>query len=189
MPEAELRTRLLKAGLVFGEFSFSGGQKANHKLELDYDHIKQDSQLYLEVIDRLAELAEPWQPDFVVGVPNGATRIGLSVGLNLKTVSHCVQLRKDDGHFSYSTLAVDAENARRGSRGVIVEDVVNRRTNTLKVLNMNGLGEKIVGAVAIWDRAIDNDPLRQSLPIELKSIVTEPVPSMLPDGHEFWGYA
>jgi orotate phosphoribosyltransferase len=185
MTGPELREQLLWAGFTAGETTYHGGQPANHKLNLDFEHIA-DAGLLDKIVDRAAELTRDWRPDFVVGVPDGASKLAIQLAVALPAYS--VVLRKDGHHFRYSD-SHDAENVQRSRRGVIVEDVANRRGSIAQILEMTSLGSKIVGAVCIWDRGDEKDPSRQWLSIPIRSIIKEYIPPMLDEKSELWKYA
>jgi orotate phosphoribosyltransferase len=189
LTDEALRVRLVHEGFTPGKTTFHGGQQANHKLNLDHTTISQAG-LLDEVADRFEMMVDEWQPDFLVGVPGGAT--GYAIYTALKLGRHCssVALRKTNNGYAFQTSFLDEINAERGERGVIVEDVANRRGSILDVYRLRKLTDKIVGAVCVWDRSIENDDEVCQLPegVELKSIIKQGIPPEIATAEEILNY-
>lgn len=174
----QLRGQLLQIG--FGRFEglHASGTQANNKLELGYETLRR----YPEVLDRivtgLCETVVPYRPDFVAGVPHGATSLATEVGKQLDTYE--VRLTKSAGTITYAHEQ-DKENLRCVGDGVLIEDVLNRLTNTKACLDLPGLGAKVVAVAGIFDRGF----LGQREPIEqpIHSLVSLPIGTQLPDDH------
>ncbi len=179
-----LHRALLWEGFELVDTQFAGGQSANNKLLLDYDKVKQNKRLYSWVLGGLCNVIEPYKPDFVAGMPNGATGYAEAVGTRLGI--EVVRLAKVEKTKQIVFASEeDRETAELGEHGVAVEDVMNRRTTLKKGIDL--LGDKVFLAVGIFDRGMPGECLDLGVPIE--SLAQEPIPAMLPRRHELRRFA
>lgn len=93
-------------------------------------------------------------------------------------------LAKDEAkNFGY--FSGGAERVALSQRLVIVDDLMNRRTNTNKVLALPWVPERAVAAVAIFDR---NPDMKSALPISQYAWFEEYIAEELPDSDPHWGF-
>ena len=133
MSHDQLRDRLLAVGFGSYDGHFADGQLANNKLDLDYAHVAQDPELLDEVADGLYALAKPFRPQFVIGVPNGATGFAQAVAARFRIWSDVRQpvLTKNQVAKTMDYRSGRDESIVAGlSRGILIEDVLNRRAST-----------------------------------------------------------
>ncbi len=179
----ELREAVLQTCFVREDSVFASGVAANNKLDVERLHKNPD--LSKKVIQRIGKLAIEDAPDFVVGVPNGANWLAERVA-DLTKLNLVVLQADSDKNISYADKHSEYI-AEYGFRGVMIEDVFNRFTNSRKVLGFESLANKISLAVSVWDRGNPNQ--RTQLEIPHKSLVTEYIPSQLGSDSELWRYS
>ena len=181
----ELLEKLTFVGFDFhtDPIKFAGDQIANNKFDLGYEQLKKHPALLQEVLDGLCELAESCdpQPEFTVGVPDGATELAGRVALEMGIYCvHLTYLDETKERIIYKN-EIDENTVECLDSGVIIEDVLNRRTSTSKVLDVPKLEPKVSTVLAILDRADRNTPDTDVLDINkpIKSLVTVSVPAQL----------
>jgi orotate phosphoribosyltransferase len=173
-----LRQQLLQIGFQRCDppITFADGQTANNKLELSYDAVRQHDDVYQRVIVGLFQLARPYKPDFIVGIPNGATEYALQVAIMLDV--HQIMLDKDDDTkaLSYAST-IDYQKVQGLQRGILVEDVINRRSSLERAMRLPDMAAKIVGVIGVFDRGLMAE--RRSLNVPVQCIATMPIPAQL----------
>lgn len=181
-----LRDQLLAVGLREYDGVFAGGDTANNKLELDYASLSHHPHLLDRVTQGLCEAVDTIgaQPEFVVGVPNGATRLAEQVALRIGVDVYNPFLKKDGNEISYATQ-VDREMVQNLERGIVVEDVVNTLHTTRQTLRH--LGGRATAVVCVFDRG--NTAARPPIDVPLVSLVAEYIPAYLPQPSSLWQYA
>lgn len=182
----DFREEILATCLSRYEGKFAGGDRANNKL--DMERIYDNPELFEEVVKKLGQAAMEHDPEFVVGVPDGAIRLADAVALRCDLYSvHLKKTGSDKGKVEFKDSFVDGE-VMCGSlrRGVLIEDVFNTFTSTRRVLAIPELSKKVVAAEAIWDRG--NDP-RDEPDIPTRALIKEPIPSILPTDSRLWSFA
>lgn len=183
----ELGDQLLEAGFRRYDGVFAGGQQANNKTELDYETLLRHPQLLNQVVELICEKAEPYKPDFFAGVPDGAT--GLAERVAQETGAYFVRLKRPSKtEMSYATTA-DRDRVGCLQGGILLEDVLNRRTNTKRALDIEGLGPKILAVIGILDRSIPEPEDRKTIGKPVHSLVRRPIAPILPDDDELWRFA
>ena len=152
---SELREQLLQIGLTRFDGYFAGGQPANNKLNLDGDMLNNHPAIREAVVESLADLTEPYDPEFVAGVPRGATLLAGWVAYELSVRKdknvYIVELAKDSDGMRYAN-EVEENTARCLERGVLIEDVFNIGSSTLQALQVDGLAEKVQLVATVFDR-------------------------------------
>lgn len=174
-----IRKQILESCFELHEtpITFADGQPANNKLELEL--IEHNRNLRDQIVPAMGDLALVHEPDFVIGVPDGATWLSDAVGVEINCYPAHLR-RKDDGTMDYEDESIDWEMIVSPlARGVLVEDVFNRFTNTRRALAVPHLAPKIAGIVAVWDRGVDH-PDRQAPSQPYQALISEHIPEMLP---------
>lgn len=174
---------LLAACLQPYEGTFAGGQQANNKL--DCEILETHPTLREAVVKSMMSAVMRHKPDFVVGVPRGATWLAEAVAEEQDIPVVRLDYRQGDPekHMFYKTVN-DAHRSVTYERGVLVEDVFNRFTNTRRALAVAGLAVRIVAAEAIVDRGYPDE--RQALPIPASARIVRPIPAVItPDSPLF----
>jgi hypothetical protein len=176
---------LLDIGFSRYEGTFADGQSANNKLDLSYQRLVEYPHLFRRVIIGLCELAEPYKPEFTIGNPDGAT--GLAGAVALEMDIHCLHLAKNpvSREISFAT-SIDKYSLTVLDRGVGVEDILNRRSTTERVLRLPGIFDKVVAIVGVFDRGIEGEVKEISKPVH--SLVKQPIPAVLPEESLLWKY-
>lgn len=190
----ELLEPLLDLGFRRADTVFASGKHANNKLELDDKRLEQDDWLKEQVVEALGKIALEFEPEFVAGVPEGATRLGVRIAKYVSNYSdYIVQpllLQKIENgslkYFNYRNQQ-DFNTVLACRRGVIVEDVSNEFTNTRKVLNIPGLRQKTVAVLSIFHRGPAE--ARESLEVPSLSIVEHYIPPQLEQDSLLWVHA
>lgn len=175
---------LLEVGFMRYEGVFADGQPANNKLDLGYPNLAPHTALFRKIVLGLCEVAEQYKPEFTVGNPDGATGIAGAVALEMDL--YCVHLVKRAGNIEYSML-FDEDAVNQLGSGLIVEDVLNRRSTTKKVLGLPQLAPKISAVIGIFDRGIMGENVE--LDKKVHALVTQPIEQLLPEDSPLWRYA
>jgi hypothetical protein len=187
MSQDQLRERLLDVGFGSYEGSFADGQSANNKLELDYAMLSKHPELCNEVVTRLTDLAEIFNPQFIMGVPDGATGFAAAVAarIRLQRKIYNPVLTKDG-----TTQAIDYRGSMDRSlvmalsTGVLIEDVLNRRSTTERVLRISGLAPKITTVIGIFDRSLPEERIDVGKPVY--RLAAQEIPAVLTADSELW---
>lgn len=155
MTKEVLRERILDTCLISGDFTFAGGAEADNKLDLERALLIPD--LVSSIIDRLCELAEPYNPDALTGLPNGATRWAEYMAERMRLP--VIYLKKEitePGNKTYSLCSkADYQYTERrpGARLLVVEDVGSKLTSFRGALkSVPFIGSNALGLVGIWRR-------------------------------------
>lgn len=185
--QTELLEQLLEIGFERHNDEFADGQLANNKLELDHQRLSQHLQVYEAVVGRICELAEPYKPEFVIGVPHGATGLAGKVALELgnNVYNPVLKIDKAAKTMDYATQ-LDRSIVERLDRGLLVEDVPNRRSSIQRALRVPDLAAKISVVLGVFDRGLPDE--RKSVDKPVHSIVALEIPAILPSDSELWNY-
>lgn len=177
-----LRKQILEACFELHEtpITFAGGQPANNKL--DAERLEHNRELRRQVVPAMGILALEYDPEFIIGVPNGATWLGDAIAAEINCYpAHLKRLA--DGSMDYESQQVDWEMVVSPlTRGVLVKDVFNRFTNTRRALAVPELAPRIAGIIAVWDRGVDH-PDRQPPSQPHQALISEHIPEVLPLEH------
>lgn len=176
---------LIKVGLTHYEGTFSDGQSANNKLDLSYQRLSVHPKLFRRIVLGLCEIADPYKPEFTVGNPDGATGIAGAVALEMDV--YCLHLAKTtDKSIDYAT-SIDEFSASQLKSGVIIEDVINRRSTTERVLRLPNLAEKISAVIGIFDRGLPGEARHIDKPVH--ALATLPIEPTIPLNSPIWQLA
>jgi hypothetical protein len=194
MSRPELLEPLLDLGFRRAETVFAGGKRANNKLELDDTALEQDDWLKETVVEALGAMALEYDPEFIIGVPDGATKLGIRVAKSVSRLTdHVVipitlrkQITSGQRYFHYQTQQ-DFNSVLACRRCVIVEDVTNEFTSINKTLNIPGLRTKVNGVLSIFHRGTPE--ARARLDIPSASVVERYIPPMLEPEDTLWQHA
>lgn len=184
MSQTQLEGALLKIGFGRADTVFASGLRANNKLNLDYDTLSPHPAIYSQVLAQLVVMSEVYVPDFVVGVPSGATRIARDVAGKLRVQNP--QLKKSTRGIDFATRA-NRQMMPDLKRGILIEDVINTRGTINQTLQIESLGPKIVAVLGIFDRGPED--FRQGVEAPVSSIVEHPIPIMVAANSELWQFA
>lgn len=181
-----LRERILETCFSAHEGEFAGGEAANNKLNLEL--IRGDHKLTGFIIQALSKNALEHNPEFVVGVPDGATWLADKIALRCGLYSVHLKKNEQDGtKLEFAHDSVDREmTCEPLSRGVLVEDVFNRFTSTRRALAIPVIRDRVVAAEGIWDRGCEP---RETPDLPIRALVEYPIPAMLPDSSALWAFA
>jgi hypothetical protein len=194
MHRPDLLEPLLDLGFKRQDTIFSGGKTANNKLHLDDETLEKDNWLKEQVVQTLGKIALEFQPDFIAGIPKGASKLGIRVAKEVSRHSeHIVKpvaLRKkeygDLKFFDYESQH-DFNTVLACQRGIIVDDISNEFTNTRKVLSIPGLRQKTVAVLSIFHRGPAE--ARESLEVPSLSVVEHYIPPQLEQDSLLWVHA
>ncbi len=184
--------RLMAIGFKPWDGNFANNKRANNKLELDHDRLKQYPQLYSDVIRDMCEQVEAYRPKFFVGVPNGATGIAKTMAREYN-VPHVV-LKKDPetGVMDYAdqrSLSV----VQRTCDGIIIEDVHRTGSSLERALRINELAAKVVVGACVFNRSVaataHPGDVVLDLPVDILAVARQPIPSELDEASGLWAYA
>lgn len=162
--------------------TFAGGQEANNKLDLE--RIGHLPHLAAQIVSRLAEIIETFEPDLLVSTPKGADWLTVRTSWRLGTSA--LLLDKDPSTKEFAYRPTGRETVEKSQRLVIVDDALNRLTNTGKVFDLPGIADKAVAIGAIWDR---NPGRETDLSLPIGAVISEEIPDMLPDDSPLWEHA
>lgn len=182
---AMMRERILAACFERYEGTFANGEKANNKL--DGEKIRFNHVLRPMVVRRIGKMVLAHNPDFVVAVPSGANWLAKDIAETYDI--GLVRLMKNPKNRQKLMFRTHAERAEleKYEKGVLIEDVINRFTNTRKVLALPGMFDRIIAEVAVWDRGLPEQRTEPGIPYE--ALIVEPIPAMLPVDSELWSFA
>lgn len=186
-----LKQELLSVGFERDITVFADSQIANNKLNLDYETLSAYPQILGSVVEQLADKAATFEPEFVAGVPHGATGLAQLVASELsdrqdKDIFQ-VRLTKDKNNVIGYEKAADHMIVSCLERGVFIEDVLNRGGSTKRALRLKDMAPRILGVIAVFDRGLISE--RNALGLEVHSLVQEPIPPQLEPNSPLWDYA
>ena len=137
--------RIIDKALVRGDFRFASGSRAD--AQFDLDRLAGDSLEFSLVVNGMTTLVQERfdNPDVVVSVANGGTRLGEKVAEELE-VPH-ISTNKSEGTFSINDDV-------SGANVVILDDIYTRGYSLSKVANVaHDAGAHIVGSAVVFDRS------------------------------------
>lgn len=189
-PEAITAAELVAASFAWGETIYAAGTPATHKLEMDYEAMEHHPLLLWRLVKALTEETIPYKPDYIVGVPNGATGYAGAVALELSGQDDrdvfLAHLHKDESGIGFAT-DIDRDTASRLSKAVLVEDVFNTGKSTRQSIDcIRSVGSEVVAVVAAFDRG---DPMtRPDLEVPFRSMAAAYIPPDLTPGTDILNY-
>lgn len=189
-PEAITASELVAASFEWGETTYAAGATATHKLTMDYEAMEQHPLLLWRLVRAMTEAVAPYRPDYIAGVPNGATGYAGAVALELSGRDDrdvfLVHLKKDTAGVRFKT-DIDRDTAGRLSRAALIEDVFNTGKSTRESIDcLRSAGSEVVAVVAGFDRG--NDTARPDLGVPLHSIAAAYIPPDLTPGTDVLRY-
>jgi orotate phosphoribosyltransferase len=150
-----LRRPILESCLITGNFQFAGGDEANNKLDLE--RAQSIPELAGRITDRLCELAEPYQPTVLVGLPNGAT--GWAERMSEEMKLPVLYLKKELVVPGQKTFSLRSSHDRQyvdgkpDARLLVIEDAGSKLTSFRGALeSVPYIGKNALGLVGIWRR-------------------------------------
>lgn len=179
---SEIRDYFLEKCFVRDDRVFASGIQANNKI--DMERLVNDPVAHA-LVERLGGLIVAQRPEFLVAVPNGASWMTAFLCKQLSIPE--VQLTKRQDRTIDFLNPEEALRVFDYERGVIVEDIFNRFTNTRKVLSLRGMSERVVAVTALMDRG--EPTTREPLEIPHIVLVHEPIPEQLSPDSVYWKYA
>lgn len=182
--KAMIRKRLFEEyfHLYDEPITLSAGDKANNKV--DIEPMRDNPAMRELVVPALSDVVICYNPDFVVGVPNGSTWLADAVANEIGCYS--AHLYKDEtGKIDYKDLFIDKEVVTNELlTGVLIKDVTRTLANVRRTLAVQGLGEKITAVVTVLDRNPHSQ--RRIMPEQpLDALIAEHIPEMLPAQQPF----
>ncbi len=189
-----LTEELLSIGLRREEgVIYSNGEQGNNIIDIDHAKLKKHPDTYKKVVTRICRLAEPYKPEFFIGIPDGATEIAETAAreygipvyeFNPRLIKHDPVTRKMAYVNALSRVIVQGLGS-----GVIIDDVLRKGSNLLEALEVPRLADNLVLSVSVYDRSmLGDDPVLPSH-IDVVSVGGRPVPTMLEDDSVLWQYA
>jgi hypothetical protein len=176
---------LLEVGFGPYEGFFTDGQTANNKLDLSYQRLSEHPALFRRVVSGLCELAEPYKPEFTIGNPDGAT--GLAGAVALEMDIYCLHLAKEPSANAIRfATTIDKFSMSVLGRGVGIEDVLNRRATTRRVLAMPGMFDKVLAVIGVFDRGMEGEVKEVRKPVH--SLIKLPIPAQLEADSTLWKF-
>ena len=171
------------------EGTFAGGQEANNKLDIERLCLSpvlraRAASYVMDVIRKNVHM-----PDLLVAVPYGANWMVGDICRSIPGVSPLYLEKTQKNGSKELTLLDEGEQALEDARTIgIVDDVLNRRTNTLMAYDLIGSeqSQKIVGIFGFWDR---NPAWDNHLDIPVDAAIKHEIPDMLPPDSQLWRYA
>lgn len=180
---------LLSECLELGQFRLASGEKSNNKLNIDklYEHPHH----LRTILMRLGRLVIRQEPDLIVGVPSGGCMLAERLhddGYVQTPTARLTKIELGDERVGFDfDSGFDSELVEDSSRIVIVEDVFNRLTSTRKVTNMPLIRDRVIAAVAIWDRGFH--PSRPPLDVPSEALVTRGIPNFIKPSNPYYPYS
>lgn len=170
---------IIDAGaLRIAEFTTHGGESANYRVEME-DILGEDSshrELRGMIADRLAKKLEPYEPEVIIPIPEGANYLGAMIArrLGVRVVylawrdkaAHPRQLQYHDQH---NRIVVN-----RAIRVALIDDVYTSGLSLEEVVEFTELdGKQVVGGIA-FDRSAPK--VRKASPYPIESVVSRHLP-------------
>ncbi len=183
----QLLTNLLEIGFSHASDNLSSNAPINNKLELDFATVSQYPDVLKKVTERLCEIVEPYQPEFVMGVPDGATGYAARVAWELDIYNPHLD-RRGDREIAFAT-DIDSDSVRRLSRGALIAAVIDKFTDVNQVLRLDGMPETINIVAGVFDRGKAAWRQESSPSIPHHSAVSKPIPPQLGSRSRLWKYA
>lgn len=150
--------------------TYASGRQGNNKLDIEI--CKEIYGVRQDIKQLLGRIAGRYEPEFIVGVPNGANWLAYDVASYLGVPF--VKLQKyDDGSIDIHCQR-SAANAYSHKSCVVVEDVFNQFTNTRKTLAVPPIGKKTQAVIGVWDRG--DAVVRQELNVPVHSLIRHYIP-------------
>lgn len=190
----QLTEELLSIGLVRSEgVIYSNGEPGNNIIDIDHAKLKKHPAIYKKVVTRICKLAEPYKPEFFIGIPDGATEIaetaakeyGIPVFEFNPRLVKCDPITRKMGYAD----ALGRVIVQSLGSGVIIDDVFRKGSNLLKALEVPKLADNLALSVSVYDRSMPNTELVIPEHIDVVSVAGRPVPTMLEDDSALWQYA
>lgn len=169
-----LEDDILRHCFLAGEFQFANNETANNKLNLEI--IENRPGIRSRVIARMAHMVTAHHPDLIIATPNGANWLASDISWQSGVGRLLLDKNNETGDFSY--LPHGEAAVEKSQRIVIVEDVLNKLTNTGKVYRLPGVAERTEAVIGIWDRNPDRE---STLPVPVEALITHAIPNMLPE--------
>lgn len=168
---------------------FRNGQEANNKLNLDSSTLSKHPLLYSKAVRYLADLLQPYKPEAIVGVPNGATGfaapVAAELGMREDRDVYVFHLRKDADNSIRFETEIDENTADNIDVCAAVDDVRNLDTSISQLHRI--LGEKLVAEAVIFTRSAEE--WRGPAPIPVHTISALPIPPILEPQADLWRFA
>lgn len=164
---------------------FASGETANNKINIE--KIQDDLLLRGRIIRTLGKKVMAHNPTFVSAVPNGANWIAEDITeyYNIPFVRLKRNI-EDPTKFEFNSRE-DRELCQSLDDGVLIEDVINKFTNTRRALAIPSIGKRIVAVEAILDRGLPSERTEPGIPYN--ALITNPIPAILPPDSPLWVYA
>lgn len=185
----DLRNKVLSEGILDGEDIHHEFVSGVHGRKLDFDKIETGSELYLQWVDATVKYIRDnyaEQPDFILGVANGANRLAVSIAAGLGNSTIGLMTEKESPKSSQFHKSV--EDVIRGYKPkfvLVVEDVgtagTTSATASKKALEA---GAQHVEVLNTWQRNVSL-PRLDEVGIKYRSVIVEPMPSYQPDECEY----
>lgn len=173
-----LEHRIIARTFVAEETSYANREVANNKLKSE--RLKNDPELFEEVIRELAWLALTFEPDAITYVPNGARMFAVPVAEQLGLpLAHMI--KEPDGPTAVGRMYIASPKSRdiilAANRLVVVEDISRTFSQTNRVLRMDGIDKVAVGEVSIVHRGTPE--AHQDIAIPVRPLVTRYLPPQM----------
>ena len=168
---------IIDAGaLRIAEFTTHGGESANYRVEME-DILGEDSshrELRGMIVDRLARKLEPYEPEVIIPIPEGANHLGAMIALRLGVrVVYLAWRDKAARQFQYR----DQHNrivVNRAVRVALIDDVYTSGLSLEEAAEFTELdGKQVVGGI-VFDRSASK--VRKASPYPIESVVSRHLP-------------
>lgn len=173
-----IRDELIGTCLVPEAEQMSDGAIANNRLALE--RLDTKPELYRRVVRELGWLANSYEADLLLPVPDGANWLAEAVSLETG-VDYGLLYKSDDG--SYDCLPDTREKLAAADSVVIIGDVLNQLTATKKVLAIPGATDTARAVLGVFDRGPHD---RDRLDIPVRALVRRPIPTQLANDDKLW---
>jgi orotate phosphoribosyltransferase len=185
----DLTERLMEVGFQRYEGELASGVEANNKVDLSYQVLHRHSGLLRMISAGIAEIVEPYDVQFVVGVPSGAAGLARhEVTQDIDGWPVYLVKNRRNGKFEYPKGTPDEYVVNHLERGALIDDVVTTGGSLKKTLDeVPGLKERIVVASAVLLRG--NADELAPLGVPFQPLSEKYIAPVLPDDSEMWHYA
>jgi orotate phosphoribosyltransferase len=181
MPTPKFRDAVMGETFVRGDFTFASGTKANNKLQME--RLKNNPELFDDVIRRLGVLAMVFNPDLISYVPDGARLfaepLAADLGLPVAHLWKAIDINNGQPRNITYKRPMDHRSVRAANRLVIIEDVTTKFTSTKKVLDLPDMRQIAIGQVSIVHRGWP--AAQQNFELKALSLIGEYMPEIMED--------
>lgn len=183
----EFKQKIIDSGIVDGEGIHHIFSQGLHGQKIDFDLIKDDSELYNNWVELTSEFIKQNYtklPDIIVGVANGTNRLAISVAEALGGDVNALVTVKPKGSRNQPILtdeSIKKIQELKPESALILEDVGTRGTNSASVYrSLRQTGVNNVEVLNTWQRS-ENLTLLDDEGAKYKAVIRDVLTNYTPE--------